>query len=222
MNPLTLAKISAKTASEVCGNFDLRAEARPLLRQGQTPAEFLQALLDERKHAPAIDFLAHALPAREAIWWGCLCIQAAQSGSLSQPEGEALKAAARWVLDPTEANRAAAKPAGEAAGLKTPAGGLAMAAAWTGGSLAPPLATTNPKIPQPPPVSPGPFVPAKAVAGAVLLASTKGDPSRIRENQRGFVELGIGVGEGRFAWPEPRRQTAPKTERTWKLRETRA
>jgi hypothetical protein len=30
-----------------------------------------------------IDFIAHALPAREAVWWGCLCLQHACGSNLS-------------------------------------------------------------------------------------------------------------------------------------------
>ena len=215
MAAAALQKVTARSAAEVCRNFDLKEEARPLLRDGQTPREFLDALVANRKFAPAIDFLAHALPPREAIWWGCLCVQQAAGSRLSPPEASACKAAAAWVLDPTEENRQAAKAPADAATLRTPAGGLAMATAWTGGSLAPPMANANPKVPPPPPVPPGPYVPAKVVAGAILLAAVKGDPTRIADTQRTFVELGIGVAEGRFVWPEvPRRKASGTWSRT--------
>jgi hypothetical protein len=223
MAPAPLTKIKATTAAEVCRNFDLKEDARPLLRDRQSPREFLDALLAEKKHAPAIDFLAHALPPREAIWWGCLCLQASIGSRLSPPDAEALKAAAQWVLHPSEENRRAAQARGEAAGVRAPAGALAMAAGWTGGSLAPPMPATNPKVPQPPPVPPGPFVPARAVSAAIQLAVAKGDPTRFVQTQRSFVELGAGVAEGRFVWPEARRENRPPTaERTWKLRVTRS
>ncbi len=204
-----LAKVKATTAVEVCKNFDLKEEARPLLRERQSPREFLEALLVNKKYAPAVDFLAHALPPREAIWWGCLCVQKVSGSKLTPTEAAACKAAVAWVLDPTEENRQAAKAPAEAAKLSTPAGGLAMAATWTGGSLAPPVTNPNPKVPPPPPVPPGPFVPAKVVAGAILLASVKGDPARIADTQRSFVELGVGVAEGRFVWPDvPKRRAS--------------
>jgi hypothetical protein len=204
-----LAKVKAATAAEVCKNFDLKVEARPFLRDRQSPREFLEALVANKRYAPAIDFLAHALPPREAIWWGCLCMQRVGVSKLSPVEAAACKAAATWVLDPTEENRQAAKAPAESATLSAPAGALAMAATWTGGSLAPPSTSSNPKVPPPPPVPPGPFVPAKVVAGAILLASVKGDPARIADTQRSFVELGFGVAEGRFVWPDvPKRRTS--------------
>jgi hypothetical protein len=215
MTQVPLTKIKAISAAEVCKNFSLKEEARPLLREGQSPRDFVDVLLAHKKHAPAIDFLAHALPPREAIWWGCLCLQQVSASPLSPPEAAACKAAVAWVLEPTEGNRRAAQPPSEAAGPSTPAGGLALATLWTGGSLAPSTTQPNPKVPPAPPVPPGPFLPARAVAGAILLASVKGEPTRIADTQRLFVELGMGVAEGRFVWPEVKRISR---ERTWKRR----
>jgi hypothetical protein len=221
MSQALLLKVKATSAAEVCRNFDLKEEARPLLRDGQSPREFLDALLADNKHAPAIDFLAHALPPREAIWWGCLCLEHAIGSRLPPLDTEAFKAAAQWVLDPSEENRRAAQVRGETVGVGAPAGALAVATGWTGGSLAPPMPNTNPKVPQPPPVPPGPFLPAKAVAGAILLAAAKGDPAKAAQTQRSFVELGIGVAEGRFVWPEVKEAKKGEIERTWKRRISR-
>jgi hypothetical protein len=213
-----LAKITAATAADVCKNFELKDDARPLLKGGQTPREFLDVLLAHKKHAAAIDFLAHALPPREAVWWGCLCLQQATRSALPPVEMDAEKAAARWVLDPSEENRKAAQGPGEAAKVGTPAGCLAMAAAWTGGSLAPPIPQVHAKAPPIPPVPPGPFLPARAVAGAVLLAAAKAEPARIVDTQRLFVELGIGVAEGRFVWPDVKPPKQTTKSGTWTIR----
>jgi len=197
-----LIRITASSAVEVCKHFVLRDAARPLLRDGLAPGRFLDVLVAHRQHAAAVDFLAHALPAREAIWWGCLCVQQASGSSLSAVEAAACKAAVAWVLAPSEENRAPAQAPGEAAGSRTPAGLLAMATTWTGGSLAPITTNPDPKIPPIPPVPPGPFLPAKAVAGAILLAAVKSDPPTLTQRLQAFVDLGIGVAEGRFVWPE--------------------
>ena len=133
------------------------------------------------------------MAARDAVWWGCLCLRHVFGSQLAPAEEVACGAAVKWVLDPSEDNRSAALEPGKKAGLGTAAGSLAMAATWTGGSLAPPSA---PKVP------PGPFVPAKAVVGAVLLAAVKGDPVKIGDTQRLFVELAVGIAEGRFTWPD--------------------
>jgi hypothetical protein len=186
-------KIKTSRAAEVCKNFELKAEAKPLLDDGMAPLEFVQVLAKRKQGIAAVQFLAHALPAREAVWWGCLCVRHVSDGELPPAEAAACKAAVEWVLQPTEENRKAAQAPGEKAGIGTPAGGLAMAATWTGGSLAPPNV---------PVVPPGPFVPAKAVAGAILLAAAKAEPVKIADTRRLFVELGVGVAEGRFVWPQ--------------------
>jgi hypothetical protein len=188
-----LVKIKAVTAAEICAHFDLAEEARPLLREGMGLREFVEALAANKQCVAGIDFVAHALPAREAIWWGCLCLQHACGDHLSAPDKAAAAAAVQWVLRPTEQNRAAAKAPAEAAGPASSAGALARAANWTGGSLGPPNAA---------PVPPGPFMPAMAVAAAVKFAAIKVEPVRIADTQRLFVELGMAVAEGRYLWKE--------------------
>jgi hypothetical protein len=198
---LPLIKIKAATAAEVCVHFDLKKEAKPFLQDTIPPRAFLDALLSNKQYLAGIDFLSHALAPREAIWWGCLCLQHAFGDNYSEPDKAARKAAVRWILTPSEENRAAAKPAADAAGPASPAGALANAASLTGGSMAPPKA---------PPMPPPPFAPAKAVAGAVKLASTKAEPVKIADTQRLFVVLGMGIAEGHFAPPEVRGQTAAR------------
>lgn len=200
-----LRKVRAATAAEVCEHFDLDPEAKPLLGPKTSPRELLDTLSAQKQYRSAIRFLAHALPHREAIWWGALCVkQVAGDAPLPATEAAALKAAVTWVLDPSDATRNAAKTPAEAAGVETPSGGLATAVTWTGGTLAPPM----PKVP---PVVPGPYLPAKAVAGAVLLASVRAPGAGIEETQRLLVELGTGVAEGKVTWPDVKPKAVGKT-----------
>jgi hypothetical protein len=163
------------------------------------PRTFLEALLSRKEYVVGIDFLSHALEPRDAVWWGCLCLQHALGSALSDSDKAACKAAVRWVFAPTEENRAAAKAPADASGVASPAGGLAGAATLTGGSIAPPKS---------PPMPPPPFAPAKAVASAIKLATTKADPVRIAETQKLYLQLGINIAEGRFSHTELRGMTA--------------
>jgi hypothetical protein len=157
-------------------------DARAVLREGMTPGAFLAALMAERQYVNAIEFLAHAMPPRAGIWWGCLCLQHAFGAFLSPPDYAALQAATVWVVWPEEAYRAAAQAPAQAASM-SPAGLLALATSAVGVS------------------GPVPMSPAAAVANAVKLATTKGDPAGFPNIQRQYAELGIGVVEGRFPWP---------------------
>jgi hypothetical protein len=185
-----LIKVQAATAAEVCQTVYIDKQAKKLLRPEMTPREFVEALMEKQQYMAAVDFMAHALPVRETIWWACLCLQHTCGDKLVPWEKAAAKAAARWVLQPTEENRIAAKHPAEVLGLTSPAGALAAAVDQTGGSIAPPNA---------PPMPPSPFAPARAVAISIKLASTKVEPVKIQATQKGLVELGIGVAEGRFA-----------------------
>jgi len=184
-----LVKIAAATAAEICANFELKEEAQQLLRHKMTPQDFVAALIENKKYLDAIDFMAHGLPAREGIWWGCLCMQHALGDNLAPPDRSAATAAVQWVMQPSEENRAAAKAPAEAAGPASPAGALASAANQTGGSIGPPNA---------PPIPPPPFAPAKAIARAVKLASIKTEPVKIAKMQQSYVELAIEIAAGRL------------------------
>lgn len=182
-------KITA-TAVEICTRFKLKDGAKQVLREGMGPCEFAIALVENKMGVDAIEFMAHALPAREGIWWGCLCMQHALGESLSPPDRAAATAAVQWVTQPTEENRAAAGAPAQAAPPPSIAGALATAAFHTGGNIAPPGFPFS--------KAPEPFAPAKSIALAVKLASTKTEAMKIPKIQRSYVELAMQVAEGRF------------------------
>ena len=184
-----LVKIGAATAAEICVHLTLLKEAKQLLREGMNPQDYLAALIENKKYVDAIHFMAHALPMREGIWWGCLCLQHACGDSLNSPDRAAATTAVRWVMQPTEENRTAAKAPADAAPPPSVAGALAMAAFLTGGSILPPHLPLTP---------PAPFAAAKSVALAVTLASIKTEPPKISRMQRSYVELAIEIAEGRI------------------------
>lgn len=179
------------TAAEICNRFDVPNDAWSLVDDAMEPREFVEALMANKQFVAGIDFIAHALSARDAVWWGGLCFQHAYSDDLSVQDKEACRAAIHWVMEPSDEHRAAAWAPADAAGPSSAAGRLAMAVYQTGGSATPAGA---------PPMPADPFAPAKAVAGAVKLASIRSEPVRIADTQRLFVELGIriGVADGRW------------------------
>ena len=177
-----LPLVEARSAREVCAHFYLPLEVLQQTRGGISPRQFVDALMEKKQYLVGIDFVAHAIPAREAIWWGCLCLQHACGERLAPPEKAACKAAVLWVLQPSEENRVMAQAEADAVGVTSPAGALAGAAAQTGGSVAPPDR----------------FAPAKLVAMSVQVAATKGDPAKMAQNHRLFLGLGIQIAEGLY------------------------
>jgi hypothetical protein len=77
------------------------------------------------------------LPAGEAVWWACQCVRALIPAR--GPEEEAgLAAAEAWVREPEEERRLQALRLGMSADRGLPTTWLALAAAWSGGSMTPP------------------------------------------------------------------------------------
>jgi hypothetical protein len=189
LNDSPLVNVTAATASEICARFYLDKTALGLLHPAMSPREFADALVENKQYLAAIDFIAHALPSREAVWWGCLCLQRTCGDKLEPWERRAFRIAVQWVLQPNETTRAAAKEPADVLGPASAAGNLAAAANQTGGSVGPP---------QGPPIPPSPFAPAKAVAIAIKVASAKCPPPEIQGTQRALVELGMAIAEGRF------------------------
>jgi hypothetical protein len=180
-----LIKITRPVA-EICELFPLSQEARGLLADGQSPADFLDRVCGAEYHIDAIRFLAHALPAREAAWWACL---AARGVIADAPPAHltALEAAEAWVYHPDEEHRRAAMAAAAAVENDAPARWAALSAAWSGGSLAPPEA---------PVVPPGETLPAQAAVGTVLLAAVKTEPARAGEHHRQAIAQAVDIARG--------------------------
>ena len=186
-----MAKVTAKTAAEVCKNFGLGEEAKKLLRADMTPAQFLNTLMEKQQFLDAVRFLAHALPKREAVWWACQCGRAVVDKNPPPKIAAAFQSAEKWVVDPSEANRRAAMTAAEGAEFKTPAGCTAVAAFWSGGSLGPP---NTPVVP------PGEYLTAHGVGAAIMLAAVQTEPEKATEKYRKFLAQGIEVANGKQQW----------------------
>ena len=138
MGDAPLVKIEAGTAAEICARFLSSKEARAILHDGMGAGSFIEALMSSKQYIAGMDFLAHALPPRDAVWWGCLCFQHACGNSMSALDKGAATAAVQWVLQPSDRTRGVAKVQAEAAGPASMAGALAMAAHQSGPGFASP------------------------------------------------------------------------------------
>jgi hypothetical protein len=170
------------TVAAVAAAAELTPEAAVLLGQAEHPQDFMQRLLDAEHFGDAIDFLAHALPRREAVWWAWLCARAAAGESPPDPVADTLGSTHAWIAEPTDAYRRTAFACAELAGLGTPHGFAALAVFLSGDSLAPPNMEAVP---------PGPYDGAKAVAGAVALAAVAAKPDDPAGAFRDFIGKGL-------------------------------
>jgi hypothetical protein len=171
---------------------ELSPEAQALLRPQQHPRAYVDALLEAEQAADAIRFLAHALPKREGVWWAWVCARRS-AGEEPPPEQRlALDATERWLKQPAEENRRPLLEIAEQADVGSPAGCAALAAFFSGGSIAPPTA---------PEVAPPPLASARAIAGSVILAGVIKEPEKAPEKYQSFLAQGLGVVDRLKLWP---------------------
>src|SRR5690606_18599095 len=122
-------------------------EARARVQPDHRPDSYITELIDGGQMADAVRVLAALLPAREAIWWAWMCARTTAGEEATPEVVAALGAIENWLREPSDQNRRAAMEAGEVADLATPAGCVALATFFSGGSIAP--AEVDP-VPPPP------------------------------------------------------------------------
>ena len=129
---------------------------------------FVRRCLIENKPEKALAFCAYLLPKRTAVDWACDCLAGLQA--LTDREQECVAVAREWVARPEEAVRRKALDTGLETSARLSGAWVALAAGWSGGSIAPPDA---------PPTPPAPAATAQAVRVALLSAAP-----RLAEPQR--------------------------------------
>lgn len=185
----TAARLST---AQVFDRFRPSPEAQALLVPAMPPADFAGKLMEQSLYKDALAFVACCLDKRQAVWWGCLCCQHALSSPLDATGTAALGAAVRWVIGPQEEHRQAAAMAGEAAGgTATSLGALALAAGWSGGSMAPA------GLPE---VKPPEFLTQNVVGAAILAAAAQAQPADPAAACKGFLGIAWDVANGRNRW----------------------
>ena len=98
-------------ATEVSRYVTLGEEAKKILTPEISANEFIEALISKQLHPDAVQFIAHFLPKRQAVWWALGCVK--QSVAQLTPEQDvAMKTTERWIAEPSEENRQAAFKSG--------------------------------------------------------------------------------------------------------------
>lgn len=182
-----LKKIKA-TPADIAGRFTPSPRAKTVLQGSDSTPTALSRLVEEGLLRDAVNVLAHGLPKREGTWLACLAARATLPAEPPQEEKQALEAAERWVFKPSEETREAAMAEANAANREqSPAQLAASAAAWSGGSLAPP---GSPEVP------PGDHLTPVAVYTALLIAAYRTEPERAEAKLRRFIEQGVDIANG--------------------------
>jgi len=172
------------TVRNLCEQAKLGDAAKALLKDEHTSRQFLELLVGKQFFPDATRFLAYSLPKREAVGWGCLCVRHSLGTEDPAQISKTQVAAERWVANPEEGNRRAAKAAVAEDGPESPSDLLALAAFYSGGSVV---------APDLDPVPPPDHVTPQFVAGAVMIAAVKTQPEKAAEKYRVFLQKGMAL-----------------------------
>jgi hypothetical protein len=179
-----IAETPASPLLQLCERAKVGDEAKALLSNGVSTKDFIALLVQKEMFKDGLKLLAHLLPKREAVGWGCLCVKHALAEQKVQPP-EIQIAVERWVAAPSEENRWAAKQLADEEEPRTASGLLAMGAFLAGPSLAAPH--------HPQPVPPPEKLTSVMVANAVLIAGIGKEPKKAKEKYAVFMQKGTNL-----------------------------
>ena len=103
----------------------------------EPPETLFDRLRQDGRDDDAAMFLGQALPRYEVVAWAARTVQDLTPAAPSPKDAEALAATLQWLGDPSDARRRAAFDAAAEAGDTSPQRMCALAAFFSGGSLAP-------------------------------------------------------------------------------------
>jgi hypothetical protein len=151
----------------------------------------LQSLVNHGHWFDAVTLMAHAMPHREAIWWGArVCDDYLAENDLDkasrQQEETILKAARLWVSEPEEVNRMASYAAATAVPNRVPSHWVGMGVFWATGNITPDAGVVTP---------PPPYLYARGVSAAIDLAASLTPHARIELYEKA-IGRGIDIASG--------------------------
>jgi hypothetical protein len=176
-------------------HLQLDADGIAVLDGCASTIEALDRLEQRALLIEATRLVAHALPAREKVWWACMCSRhTAASGTDPATEASLREAAEEWVRQQTDAQRRVAMDRAQQAGFTSAEAWAAVAAFWSGDSMAP---LEAPKVP------PEPHFAGLAAAGSVALAAARGNATLHTGRLKRFLISGRDIAQGGAGRLEP-------------------
>jgi hypothetical protein len=182
-------KLVTQSVGEVAALCELTDPAKDMVPGAQGPDAFLASLIQAGLLSDAIRWLAQGLRPRESVWWACLAARAYVDWGNKLPDADlaALTAAETWVFKPEEDNRRAAMAKAQETGYQSPASWAAVAAFWSGGSMAP---ADLPAVPAPK------HLIGRAVWGAIMIATGNVAPPEAEKRQKQLFNQGLDIARG--------------------------
>lgn len=191
----TLGPAHQRSAESLCREMQIKLKpaGRKLLDSDCDVLTFYDRLKQQAMWGDARRVLAHALPRRRTLWWGCQCVWTTLGEETPSATWDVMAGVLRFVQHPSDEHRRAACSLAKGAVPNSMEQCLAWATFFSSGSL------LKPELPV---VAPKPFITARLTSVAVYLASVRHSAARYKEHLQQFLALGEQIARGENLWTE--------------------
>ncbi len=184
---MTYRKIPYPFGQQILLRFTPSEEAQALVVDEQPTDVSIELLVKHGLHNDLIQFMAHALPVREAIWWAA-CTLEQRLDIWSPMQIQCIDTAKQWVQSPSESLRRKSELFAQRLDLNCGPSWLAQAVFWNGaGSI------VTPDLPV---VLPDPYLYAKAIAGSINHAAALPHWDKSGQYYQTATQLGLKIAKG--------------------------
>jgi len=180
-------KMNSGRVADLLPSERIGEAAQELYDPDMRPDVFICNLCEAGFWVDAITVAACTLPAREAVWWACVCARKMESIAGDEHEMAALQAAETWVYKPNEENRLQAFERVKQCDAGS-AGSLAASAATFNDSKLPLADGSEAEMDE--------SVFTNMVAGAVMLSAGDAPADQIYPQMETFLESAADIASG--------------------------
>jgi len=157
-----LKKIPNTNIAAIIERYQLTEEAQAILELKMSPKQAIESLVKVKLYNDAIQFIAHALPMIDGIFWASEAL-ALRVDEWDNPQRQTINSAVQWLQQPNETHRVRANQLADRIGLEVAPAWIAKAVYWSGtGSIV---------APELPAVMPPAFLYGHAIAAAISVAA---------------------------------------------------
>ena len=184
-----------RTPLLLCEELELGDDEADLANSCKTDDEWIDKLAENEKYSSALRVQAFLLPAREAVWWAAVMVNQSCAGVGAKRKSvdvDAEVAGLTWAVDANEDHRRDAERAAARTKCDGPGAWVALAAFWSGDSIAPPELEA---------VKPDPRLTSQAVATAMVIAAYLDKPGQHKAKFAKFLATGRDIQQGKIKLP---------------------
>ncbi|WFB49219.1 hypothetical protein P6988_11745 [Vibrio coralliilyticus] len=180
-------KIPYQSSAQILPRFQASDEAKEVIGEEQPIDQVIKKLQEAKLYNDLIQFLAHALPVRESIWWALCCVST-RNDIWTDTQKVSLDTVKQWAQSPSEELRRRAELLANRLELNCGPSWLTQAVFWNGsGSIV---------APDLPAVLPDPFLYAKAVGGAINHAASLPEWDKSEQYYENAIQAALDIASG--------------------------